>query len=100
MTVPREFTDRDDVEVEILQALVDRSEEGMTIFELRTHVGVDIDAIENGLAALKSDGLIDVEERSAEGASAVIKPAERVVPDPGEAESESTFDRIRERLPF
>lgn len=100
MTVPREFTDRDDVEVEILQALVDRSEDGMTIFELRTHVGADIDAIENGLAALKADDLIDVEERSPEGASAVIKPAERVVPVPGEAESSSTFERIRERLPF
>lgn len=100
MTVPREFRDRDEVEVEILQALVDRPDEGMTIFELRTHVGVDIDAIEDALASLKRDGLIDVEEGSREGASAVIKPADRVVPAPGEDDGGSAFERIRERLPF
>lgn len=100
MSVPREYTDRDDVEVEILQALVDRPDEGLTVFELRTHVGADIDAIEDGLAALKRDGLIEVEEGPREGASAVIKPARHLVSAAEPGDGGSAFQRIRERLPF
>lgn len=100
MTVPREYTDRDEVQVAILQALVDRPEEGLTVFELRTHVGENIDDIETALSALKRDGLIEVHDGAREGGNAVIKPADRVVPLGDDGADESTLDRLRERLPF
>ena len=98
MTVPRQYTDRDEVEVAVLEALVDRPAEGLTVFELRTHVGESIDDIEDALAALKRDGLIDVEH--ADDGGAVIKPADRVVPSGADSHDESALDRILERLPF
>jgi DNA-binding transcriptional ArsR family regulator len=97
MTVKREFRDRSDVEVEILDALVDRSEDGMTVFELRSVVGVDIDEIERGLESLKRDDLIDVEEN---GNRTVIKPDDRIIPEEGIDTEPSLIDSIRERLPF
>lgn len=71
------YRDRDDVEVEILDALVDRHEAGMTVFELRTRVDVDIETLEPALNNLRDDGLITIdygEDRS------VIRPEDRVVP--------------------
>lgn len=100
MTVPREYADRDDAQLAILEALVDRPEEGMTVFELRTHVGEDIDAIEAALAELKQDGLIEVTERSGDGGSTVITPADRVVPPRPEDAEPTTLERLREHLPF
>lgn len=98
MRAKREFRDRPDVEVRILDALLDRREEGMTVFELRSRVGADIDGIESALETLKADGLIEVDagrERT------VIRPAGAVVPDenPGDEEG-SLFERVRRRLPF
>lgn len=92
------FRDRDDLEVAVLDALVDRGEEGMTVFELRSRVEADIDALEEALAALKADDLIAVED----GDRAVIIPADRVVPDGPTADPEprSLIDEIRDRLPF
>lgn len=97
MRARREFRDRRDVEVDVLDALVDRSEEGMTVFELRAAVDADIDTIEEALSSLKSDGLINVdsgEER------VVILPDDRVVPNPGEEPEaeQSIVDAIRDRL--
>lgn len=100
MTVAPGYSDRGDVQVAILEALVDRHEEGMTVFELRSHVGADIDEIESALSALKRDGLIEVERGSQSGASALIKPADRVVPVGGGDERRSTYERLRDRLPF
>jgi DNA-binding transcriptional ArsR family regulator len=97
MTVKREFRNRDEVECEILDALVDRSEDGMTVFELRSVVGVDIDAIEHGLEALKRDDLIDVEEN---GDRTVIKPDDRIIPEEDVETEPSLIDSIRKRLPF
>lgn len=80
MCARREFRDRDDVEVEILDALVDRQETGMTVFELRSHVDADIETLEPALANLRQDELITVaygEDRS------VIRPCEDVVPPSG-----------------
>ena len=77
MCARREFRDRDDVEVEILDALVDRQETGMTVFELRSHVDADIETLEPALANLRRDELITVtysEDRS------VIRPCDHVVP--------------------
>ena len=98
MRAKRAYRDRGEVEVAVLDALVDRGEEGMTVLELRTAVDADIEAIETALSALKRDGLIDV---SSDGSSTVIKPDDRVVPTPGdEPEAQSLVDWLRGRLPF
>jgi hypothetical protein len=99
MKARREFRNRRDVEVSVLDALVDRAEEGMTVFELRAAVDADIDAIEDALAELKADGLIDVEEN--DGRVRVL-PADQVLPDPGEdpADDAGLLDRIRDRIGF
>ena len=94
MKAKREFRDRADTEVAVLDALVDRRD-GMTVFELRSHVAVGINDLEDALAALKADGLIEVDD----GERTLIKPDDRVVPEPGEQDTEaSVFDRLRERL--
>ncbi|GAD51661.1 hypothetical protein MBEHAL_0421 [Halarchaeum acidiphilum MH1-52-1] len=90
MQAKREFRSRDDTEVAVLDALVDRRGEGMTVFELRSRVDTDIDGLEDALADLKRDGLIDAESREDR---TLIKPADRVVPDPAEGvdEGEQSF---------
>lgn len=99
MRARREFHNRRDIEVDVLDALVDRAEEGMTVFELRAAVDADIDTIEGALAKLKEDGLISVENH---GERVVILPDDRVIPDPEEEEEreeERNFlDAVRERL--
>lgn len=98
MKAKREYRRRADIEVRVLDALVDRHEEGMTVFELRTQVDVDIDDLEDALGNLKEDGLINAEK---EDRRTLIKPDERVVPDPDERGEEPSFvDRIIERLPL
>ncbi|GAB6862141.1 DUF6432 family protein [Haloplanus litoreus] len=97
MKAKRKFRDREDVEVAILDALVDRGGEGMTVFELRAAVDVNIDTLEDALGELKADSLIAVE---VDEGRTVVLPDDRVVPDPGQApgEEESLFDAVRERL--
>lgn len=92
-----EFRDREDVEVDVLDALVDRGEEGMTVFELRAAAEVDIDTLEEALADLKDDELISVENQDGR---TVVLPDDRVVPDPGETpdEERGLFDAVRDRL--
>ncbi|MFB6123583.1 MAG: DUF6432 family protein [Haloferacaceae archaeon] len=99
MRAKREFRDRRDVEVAVLDALVDRGEEGMTVFEVRAAVDVDIDALEDALAELKSDSLIRVES---EGGEVTLYAADRVVPDPEEAPEDDRgfLDEVRDRLGF
>ncbi|WP_136590702.1 DUF6432 family protein [Salinigranum halophilum] len=97
MRARREFRKREDIDVAILDALVDRASEGMTVYELRAVVDADIDAIGEALDRLKSDSLITVE---GEDDRVRIMPADRVVPDPGEApdDDQSLFERLRSRL--
>lgn len=97
MRAKREYRDRAQTQVAILDALVDRTDDGMTIFELRAAVAVDIDELEAGLAALKADDLIDVDNS---GSELVLRPADRVVPDPTDEPDESLGDWIRDRFPF
>lgn len=102
MQAKREFRDRDETQVAVLDALVDRSEEGMTVFELRSAVDVDIDIdeLETALAELKEAGLITVEN---DEEPMRIFPAERVVPDPEADDGNgdpSLIEKIRERLPL
>lgn len=81
----------------VLDALVGRADDGMTVLELRAHVDADIDEIERALSNLKEDGLIEVND---EDGTLRIYPDERVVPDPTEDpdESVSVIDSIRDRL--
>ncbi|WP_336134273.1 DUF6432 family protein [Natronomonas amylolytica] len=102
MQAKREYRDRDEAEVAVLDALVDRSEEGMTVFELRSGVDVDIDIddLETALADLKEAGLIDVEN---DDEAMRIYPDDRVVPEPTNDDDEdgpSILDRLREKLGF
>lgn len=97
MRAKREYRDRGDVEVAVLDALVDRADDGMTVFELRAAVDADIDRIEEALANLKADGLIKV---NADGERVVIAPVDRVVPDPNEEpeEDRSLVDTVRDKF--
>ncbi|MFU8869902.1 DUF6432 family protein [Natronococcus sp.] len=99
MRAKREYRDRAETEVAVLDALVDRADDGMTVFELRAEAEVDIDELEEALATLKEDGLIDVD---AEASETVIKPDERVVPEvpTDDADEQSIGDWLRERMPF
>jgi hypothetical protein len=92
-----EFRDRDDTQVAVLDALADRQEEGMTVFELRSRVAVDIDSLEGALSDLKEDDLIEVTN---EGERTVILPDERVVASEDPDEEPGLFDELRRRLPF
>lgn len=98
MQAKREYRDRSETEVAVLDALVNRTEEGATVFELRTDVGADIDELETALAGLKDSGLITVEN---DDGPMRIYPDERVIPEPdpdGEAGEGSLLDGIREKL--
>lgn len=98
MEAKPEYRDRDSTEVGVLDALVDRSEEGMTVFEIRSHVDEDIDDIEDALGALKRDGLIAVEN---DRDRTLIYPDDSVVPDAGATESEpSVLEKLRGKLPL
>jgi len=97
MRAKPEYRDRDDTEVAVLDALADRRDEGMTVFELRSRTEENIDRIEDALAALKADGLIEVEDN---GERTVILPGEGVVGESKPDEEESILDQIRKRLPL
>ena len=91
------YRDRDGTEVAVLDALADPPEDGMTVFELRTHVDEDIDTLEDALGSLKADGLIDASEN---GQRTVIVPDEDVVGPDAPDEGGSIFEELRRRLPF
>jgi hypothetical protein len=97
MKARREYRDRREVEVAVLDALVDRAEDGMTVLELRAAVDADIDSLEDALADLKADDLISVEEAEER---VRIHPADRVVPDPtADPDDERGFiEGLRERF--
>jgi DNA-binding transcriptional ArsR family regulator len=99
MAVSPEHRDRDEVEFEVLAALADRAEEGMSVLELRAAVDADIDRLEPALGDLKDEGLIDVESQ---GDGVVLYPADGVVADPEELgeEDPSVLEIIRERFGF
>jgi predicted transcriptional regulator len=97
MRAKPEYRDRDETEVAVLDALADRREEGMTVFELRSRTEENIDRIEDALASLKADGLIEVEDN---GERTVILPGDGVVGEVKPDEDESILDQIRKRLPL
>ena len=95
MKLRREYRRREDTQVAILEALVDRYGEGMTVFELRTHVGADIDELEAALADLKEDDLISANEVNDR---TLLTVDESVVRENGEEEDDDIFQRILDRL--
>jgi hypothetical protein len=97
MQAKPEYRDRDETEVVVLDALADRAEEGMTVFELRSHVDVDIDRLEGALADLKRDDLITVEN---DNQRTVIVPEDHVVGPVDDSDDPGLVDQIRRRLPF
>ncbi|AFZ73613.1 DUF6432 family protein [Natronobacterium gregoryi] len=99
MRAKREYRDRSRTEVAVLDALVDRVDDGMTVFELRAAAETEIDDLEDALATLKEDDLIVVES---DGDRTLIKPDERVVPDISDDDGpeETIGDWLRDRFPF
>jgi hypothetical protein len=98
MQAKPEFRERPEPEVAVLDALVERSGEGMTVLELRAAVDEDIDTIEEALSALKSDDLINVDN---DADRTRIHPADRTVPNPEEVpEGPGFFEALRERFGF
>lgn len=87
--------DREETEVAVLDALADRQQDGMTVFELRSHVDVDIDRLEDALAELKADGLI---EATQEGERTVILPNESAVGPVADDEQPGIVDQLKRRL--
>jgi DNA-binding transcriptional ArsR family regulator len=97
MRAKREYRSREDTQVAVLDALVERGD-GMTVLELRTRVDAEIDSIEEALGELKAENLISVER---DGSRVVIRPDERVIPETPDDEADpSLIDRLRERFPF
>lgn len=98
MSLRESFRDRDPTEVAVLEALVDRAEDGMTVLEIRGRVDADIDDIEAALAQLKREQLIEVTDCDHNGGDALIYPADRVLATPGKPPEETWLDRLLGRL--
>ena len=97
MRAKSEYRNRDETEVAVLDALADRHQEGMTVFEIRSRADVTIDQIEDALAALKADDLIVVEK---EDERMLILPDEDVIGPEQTGEEASLLQKIRGLLPF
>lgn len=96
MRVRPEYRRRDDTEVAVLEALADRYDEGMTVFELRSGVGADIDELEQALSNLKEADLISAEDA---GERTLITVESSVVESEApEAENGDFFQRLLDRL--
>ena len=97
MRAKPEYRNRDETEVVVLDALADRHQEGMTVFEIRSRADVTIDQIEDALAALKDDDLIVVEK---DEERTLILPDEDVVGPETNDEETSLLEQLRRRLPL
>lgn len=97
MQAKPEFRDRPAEQVDVLDALVGRTEDGMTVLELRAAVDQDIDTIEQALSELKLEELIEVER---EDEQTLLHPADRVVPSPEESrdDEQGIVDALREKF--
>ncbi len=95
MRAKSEYRDRDETEVAVLDALADSNGEGMTVFDLRAVVEVDIDSLETALAKLKGDGLIEV---TRENDRTIITVKEFVVGPDNPTDDRDFFEKIRRRF--
>lgn len=96
MQAKGEHRDREETQVAVLDALAGRTEEGMTVFELRSRVDIDIDRLEDALAELRADDLIEVDDA---GDRTVIVPDDEAI-GPGEDDEPGLLDELRRRFPF
>lgn len=92
MRAKREYRDRDETQVAVLDALADRRDDGMTVFEIRSRVDADIDELETALSDLKTDGLIEATE---DDQRTVILPEDHAIGQYDPDEESSVLDRIR-----
>lgn len=98
MTAKRELSQDDSTKDAIINALVERGTDGMTVLELRAYVDADINDIESSLTDLKNADLIAVTN---EDGATRIKPDDKVIPDEEKQwANESLLDRLREYFPF
>ncbi|ELZ01614.1 hypothetical protein C482_06167 [Natrialba chahannaoensis JCM 10990] len=99
MKAKPEYRNRERTQVAVLDELVDRADDGMSVLELRAAVEAEIDDLEEALSTLKEDRLIVVET---DGSETLIKPDERVIPDdPTEEDNEQSIGEwLRDRFPF
>lgn len=98
MTAKREVSHDDATKDAIIDALVERGTDGMTVLELRAYVDADINDIESSLTDLKNDNLIAVTN---EDGATRIKPEDKVIPNSDDPwTSDSIIDRLREYFPF
>jgi len=92
-----EYRDRDETEVAVLDALAERNGDGMTVLAIRTEVDADIDALEDALANLKADALIEV---SSENGRTVITVEDYVIGPDEPGSGEDIFEELRRRFPL
>jgi len=95
MRAKPEYRDRDKTEVAVLDALAECNGDGMTVFDLRAVVEVDIDSLETALAKLKGDGLIEV---TRENDRTIITVNEFVVGPDDPTDNPNFFEQIRRRF--
>ncbi|MFB6113883.1 MAG: DUF6432 family protein [Halodesulfurarchaeum sp.] len=96
MKLRREYRNRGETQVAILEALADRHEEGMTVFELRSRVGVEIGELEDALAKLQEDELISASE---ERNRTLLTVDDRILEEETTGDGETdVFDQIIDRL--
>ena len=98
MKLKPEYRDRDETDVAVLVTLTGQPEDGMTVFELRAEVEKDIHAIEDSLARLKRDRLIEVNEES--GRTVIVPQSHIMTNGANDSDEEDIVDRIRDRFPF
>ncbi|MFW5922431.1 MAG: DUF6432 family protein [Halodesulfurarchaeum sp.] len=99
MQLRREHRNRDETQRAVLEALADRHEEGMTLFELRSVVDTDIDQLEAALSGLQESGLVAVEDDGDRTVFVVASGA--IEPESGAVEDEpGFFDWLRGKLGF
>lgn len=87
---------RKEVEAAILDTLIEGPDAGMTIFEIRSHVDFDIEALEPALAQLRDRGKITIEY--GEDRSVIRVKENAITPDDRIQPSRSWTDRIRKYL--
>lgn len=96
MRLRPEYRDRDDTELAVLDALADRHEEGMTLFELRSSLGVDIDGLETALTGLQDSGLVSVEDDGQRTVFVVDQGA--IEPEQSQTDDVGVLEWLRGRL--
>ncbi|MFP4591023.1 MAG: DUF6432 family protein [Halobacteriales archaeon] len=84
-----------EVDRAVLEALRNRAEEGMTVFEVRNRVAADIDRIEEALERCKVAGFIEADR---EGDRLVLYPTDAGLRAVDDAEDAGLVDRLRDRL--